>query len=67
MKPEIFAAALDIPAGGAKGAVLVQGGRFGGWSLHVRDGKPAYEYNWLGLQRYVVEKVPQRSRPERRQ
>lgn len=33
----------------------MQGGRFGGWSLHLREGKPAYEYNWLGLQRYVVE------------
>jgi arylsulfatase len=29
--------------------------RFGGWSLHLRDSKPAYEYNWLGLNRYVVE------------
>ena len=49
------AAELEIPSGGASGAVVVQGGRFGGWSLHLRDGKPAYEYNWLGLKRYVVE------------
>ena len=48
-------AVLEIPAGGASGAVIVQGGRFGGWSLHLRDGKPAYEYNWLGLERFVVE------------
>jgi arylsulfatase len=48
-------AELDIPEGGASGAVLVQGSRYGGWSLHLRDGKPAYEYNFLGLERYVVE------------
>ena len=31
-----------------------QGGRFGGWSLYVKDGKPVYTYNWLGLKRYSV-------------
>jgi arylsulfatase len=46
---------IEIPEGGASGALLVQGSRYGGWSLHLRDGKPAYEYNWLGLERFVVE------------
>lgn len=46
---------IEVPAGGASGALVVQGGRFGGWSLHLRDGKPGYEYNWLGLERFVVE------------
>jgi arylsulfatase len=48
-------AEIEVPKGGASGAILVQGGRFGGWSLHMREGKPAYEYNFLGLSRYVVE------------
>jgi arylsulfatase len=48
-------AEIEVPEGGASGALLVQGSRYGGWSLHMRDGKPAYEYNWLGLERYVVE------------
>jgi arylsulfatase len=47
-------AELEIPAGGAKGAILSQGGRFGGWSLYVKDGKPAYTYNFLGLSRYTI-------------
>jgi arylsulfatase len=47
-------AELDIPATGANGAVLSQGGRFGGWSLYMKDGKPAYTYNFLGLERYTV-------------
>ncbi len=46
---------IEVPEGGASGAILVQGSRYGGWSLHMRDGKPAYEYNWLGLERYVIE------------
>ena len=34
--------------------LLAQAGRFGGWSLYLKDGKPTYTYNWLGLQRYTV-------------
>jgi len=35
-----IAAELEIPAGGARGVVLAQAGRFGGWSLYFEDGKP---------------------------
>jgi arylsulfatase len=34
--------------------ILAQGGRFGGWSLYLKDGRPAYAYNWVGLERYTV-------------
>ena len=47
-------AEIDIPAGGANGVILAQGGRFGGWSLYVKDGRPVYTYNYLGLEQYVV-------------
>jgi len=47
-------AELDIPSGGANGAILTQGGRFGGWSLYMKDSKPIYTYNFLGLSRYTV-------------
>jgi arylsulfatase len=47
-------AELEIPAGRANGAILSQGGRFGGWSLYMKDGKPAYVYNFLGLARYTI-------------
>jgi arylsulfatase A-like enzyme len=47
-------AEVDIPQGGANGVILAQGGRFGGWSLYVKDGRPAYAYNWVGLERYTV-------------
>ena len=47
-------AKVDIPKGGADGAIVSQGGRFGGWSLYMKSGKPAYAYNWLGLHHYIV-------------
>jgi len=47
-------AEVEIPEGGADGVVLAQGGRFGGWSLYLKDGKPTYTYNFLGLQRSSV-------------
>jgi arylsulfatase len=53
-KSKTITAELEVPAGGANGAILVQGGRFGGWALYVKDGRPAYDYNWLGLQRSSV-------------
>ena len=33
----------------ANGVIAVQGGRFGGWSLYVKDGVPKFTYNYLGL------------------
>lgn len=45
---------IEIPAAGASGAILAQAGRFGGWSLYLKDGKPTYTYNFLGLQRFTI-------------
>ena len=45
---------LVIPASRANGAILSQGGRFGGWSLYMKDGKPAYVYNFLGMERFTI-------------
>lgn len=47
-------AEIDVPATGAQGIIFVQGGRFGGWALYVKDGVPSYDYNFLGLQRFTV-------------
>lgn len=42
-------AEVEIPTSGADGVILSQAGRFGGWSLYVKEGKPTYAYNFLGL------------------
>ena len=47
-------AEVEIPAGGGSGVILCQGGRFGGWSLYMKDSKPAYTYNFVGLQETTV-------------
>jgi arylsulfatase len=47
-------AEVEIPANGGHGVILCQAGRFGGWSLYLKGGKPTYTYNWLGLRRYTV-------------
>ncbi len=47
-------AEVEVPQGGGNGTILAQGGRFGGWSLYVKDGFPAFDYNFLGLQRSTV-------------
>jgi arylsulfatase len=53
-KSKTIKAEVEIPKGGANGVILTQGGRFGGWSLYLKDGKPEYTYNFLGLSRYTV-------------
>jgi len=41
--------------GNDKGIILTQGGKFGGWALYMNNGKPAYTYNYFGLERYTIE------------
>ncbi|MCU0309005.1 MAG: arylsulfatase [Thermoleophilia bacterium] len=47
-------AQVDLPAAGARGVVISQGGEFGGWSLYLAAGRPAYCHNLMGLQRFTV-------------
>jgi hypothetical protein len=49
-RSKTLTAEIEVPEGGGNGTVIAQGGRFGGWSLYVKDGVPAYDYNFLGLQ-----------------
>ncbi|GIK85702.1 MAG: arylsulfatase [Betaproteobacteria bacterium] len=53
-RSKTITADVEVPQGGANGTILAQGGRFGGWSLYVKDGVPGYEYNFLGLQRTSI-------------
>jgi arylsulfatase len=51
VKNRSFSIAADVDAARApaNGVILAQGGRFGGWSFYVKDGRPAFAYNFLGL------------------
>ena len=61
-KSKTITAEIEVPTGiVANGTLITQGGRFGGWSLYVKDGVPAYLYNYLGLEQFAVvatEKLP---------
>jgi arylsulfatase len=48
-------AEVVIPKGGANGVIVNQGGITGGWSLYIKDGKPKYCYNFVGLKHTYVE------------
>ncbi len=54
-KSHSVTAEIEVPEAGAEGVLIAQGGRFGGWSLYVKEGKPAYSYNWLGRENYTIE------------
>ncbi len=53
-KSHAVTASVVVPEGGAGGVIVAQGGAFGGWSLYVKEGRPAYCYNLFGLQRFTV-------------
>jgi arylsulfatase A-like enzyme len=38
----------------AQGAILVQGGAYGGWSVYAKDGRLGYAYNVLGMEEFTV-------------
>ena len=54
-KSHAVTAEVVVPEAGAEGVIIAQGGAFAGWSLYVKDGRPRYCYNLLGLQRFTIE------------
>jgi arylsulfatase len=54
-KSHAVTAEIVVPEGGAEGVLVAQGGSIGGWSLYLKEGKPRYCYNLLGLQRFYVD------------
>jgi arylsulfatase A-like enzyme len=54
-KSHAVTAEIDVSDAGAQGVIIAQGGSIGGWSLYLKDGKPRYCYNLLGVQRFYVD------------
>jgi arylsulfatase len=57
-------AEIEVPASGAEGVLVTQGGRFAGWGLYLRAGRPVFTMNLLNLQRVKWE-APQALPPGR--
>jgi arylsulfatase A-like enzyme len=47
-------AVVDLPDGAAKGMLVTDGGRFGGYGLFLQNGKLVYVYNFANDDRYVI-------------
>ncbi len=46
-----FKAEVEIPAGGAEGMIVTQGGRFGGYGFYLLKGKPVFLWNLVDVKR----------------
>ncbi|HUE14686.1 MAG TPA: arylsulfatase [Planctomycetaceae bacterium] len=49
-----IAADVDIPAAGAEGVIVTQGGFFNGCALYLLGGKPVFHYNLAGVHRATI-------------
>ena len=47
-------ATVELPAEPANGAIIAQGGSFGGWAVYLKDGRLTYAHNYVGLDTYTV-------------
>jgi len=52
---------LEVGANG-NGVIVCQGGRFGGLTFYVKSGKPAFTYNFMGLESTTIA-APQALKP----
>jgi arylsulfatase len=48
-RPFTITAEVDVPRGGAEGVVACAGAFSAGWSLYVKDGKPAFRYTFFDI------------------
>ena len=57
MKNKSFSVTADveIPEGEVEGVLIAQGGRFGGWAFHVKDGRAKFTYNVLGIHEFSAQ------------
>jgi len=49
-----IAADIEIPVGGGDGVIIAQAGRFGGWSLYMKEGQLRHVHNFAGLEAFTV-------------
>ena len=52
-KSHTVTADIEVPAK-ANGVIVAQGGRFGGWTLYMKDGVLKYCHNYVGITEYPV-------------
>jgi arylsulfatase len=53
-RPHSITAEVEIPADGAKGVLVAQGGVAGGYVFYIKENKLHYIHNYLGLEEFKV-------------
>ncbi len=53
-RPYSIEADVDIPAGGAEGVLVAQGGDAGGYTFYVKNEQLCFLYNYVGLDHFEV-------------
>jgi arylsulfatase len=53
-KSHTVSAEIEVPAGGGEGVIIAQAGRFGGWSLYMKDGRLRHVHNFAGLDHFTA-------------
>jgi arylsulfatase A-like enzyme len=54
-KSHSVTADIVVPADGAEGVIIAQGGNIGGWSLYVKNKRLKYCYNLLGITYFYID------------
>jgi len=49
-----ISAKVTCPEGGGAGVLIAQGGRFGGWSFYLKNGRPTFHYNAIDERQYRI-------------
>src|SRR5262249_14950337 len=57
-KTHSVTADIEVPASGAKGVIIAQGGSMAGWSFYLQDGKLKYHYNFMAGRQFAVAATP---------
>src|SRR5438132_9586103 len=47
-------APVELKDANTNGVIIAQAGRFGGWTLYMKQGKVCYEYNFFGVERTKI-------------
>jgi hypothetical protein len=53
-RPRLTTYDAEVPAAGAEGVIIAQGGRFGGWAVYAKDGHLKFLYNLLGIHEFAT-------------
>jgi arylsulfatase len=47
-------AKVEVKDAAGTGVMMAQGGEFGGWALYLKDGRPTYCHNFIGIHQFKV-------------